>query len=303
MHAKFIAETVHVDGAKLAQRILDRVTGRISEMSLQAEKLKVPKLAILALSNREDSDSFLRNKQTMFQRLGLELEVVGLGKDPSLSSIMDKIDLLNSCSDIHGIQIYQPLPLDVRKHSLEIFNRISGDKDVEGLNSLNYEKMDYVDLSYAILEETVLSCTFKSICAVLHEHDVQCKDKFAVVYGKSYTGGGPIAKALKRAGARVKTIDKKTENPDSFLCDADIVVTCAGKMDLFDVGLLKDNSTVLDFGINLTKDKKVKGDLETDSLQGKGHLVARVPGGMGPITSAMVLQNLYILWKNSLSRR
>lgn len=286
-----------VEGSKIANSVLKSLQSDVLSCMAGLGAESAPQLAVLAISDRGDSDSFLSQKQNMFKRMSFEMKVERVQAGCSLSELLHRIDLLNRDQAVHGIQIYLPLPPNLKPFGRAIFDAISPAKDVEGLNSSVYSRMQAFDPTGDICAAGVFPCTFKSTAKVLQEYRVQCSNKKAVVLGNSYTAGQPIGAALRAFGAEVSMVDKRVKQPERIIAEADIVVSAVGKTDIFDVGLLRDGAVVLDFGINLTQDKKVRGDLDCSKLLSRASLVSQVPGGMGPITSAMVLHNLYTLWR------
>ncbi len=289
-----------VEGSKIANSILTRLQLDVQSCIDRFGVRLVPQLVVLTVSDRSDSDSFLLQKTKMVQRIGFKLRVERLQAGCSLDELVERIDSLNRDQEVHGIQIHLPMPQKLRSHSQAIFDSIAPYKDVEGLSSAVYLRMKSYDASIDICDAGVFPCNFKSTAKVLQEYRVQCSEKKAVVLGNSYTAGQTIAEALRAFGASVTTIDSKTKQPSLAIAEAHILASATGKIDVFDVGLVREGAVVLDFGINSTADNKVRGDLDTSRLLERASLVTPVPGGMGPLTSAMVLHNLYNLWKDQI---
>lgn len=286
-----------VEGSKIASTVLAGLQHDVQNCVGKFGLKVAPQLAVLTFSDRGDSDSFLAQKRKMVEKLSFAMRVERLQADCSLEDLIRRIEELNLDQTLHGIQIHLPLPPNLKPHGQVIFDTIAPAKDVEGLSSTVYHRMKSFDASLDICAAGVYPCNFKSTAKVLQEYQVQCHKKKAVVLGNSYTTGQPIGAALRAFGAEVTMVDSKTKQPEQAIAEADILVSAVGKTDIFDLGLVRDGAVVLDFGINLTPENKVRGDLDSSKLLGRASLVSPVPGGMGPLTSAMVFHNLYTLWR------
>lgn len=275
-----------IDGKSLAQKI---------RLELKDEVLKLknkginPKLAVIMVGDDKASKVYVKNKSKACEEVGIEYEEHLLGSDIKMDELISVIDELNERSDIHGILLQSPIPkhLDINK----AFNRIDYKKDVDGFNPINVGKL-------VIGQDTFISCTPFGVMKMLEEHGIDVEGKNAVVIGRSNIVGKPLAQCLLTKNATVTICHSRTKNIHEITSNADIVVAALGKPKYIKENMIKEGAVVIDVGINRTDDGKLVGDVDFDSVSKKASYITPVPGGVGPMTIAMLMTNVVKAAKN-----
>ena len=262
-----------IDGKKLAQKI------RL-ELKTEAEKFKTrPKLAVILVGNDPASKIYVKNKNKACEEVGINYEEHVLEETTKMEDLLQLIDRLNSDDSINGILLQAPLP----KH-LEInraFEEISPIKDVDGFNPINVGKL-------LIGEDTFISCTPYGIIKMLEEYNIPIQGKNAVVVGRSNIVGKPLAQCLLNKNATVIICHSKTENLSNYTKNADILISAVGKANLITADMVKEGATVIDVGMNRNDNGKLCGDAS---------YITPVPGGVGPMTITMLMNNVIKAYK------
>lgn len=271
-----------IDGKKLAQKI------RL-ELKTEAEKFKTkPKLAVILVGNDQASKIYVRNKSKACEEVGIEYEEHVLEETTKMGDLLGLIEKLNSDDSINGILLQAPLP----KH-LEInraFEKISPIKDVDGFNPINVGKL-------LIGEDTFISCTPYGIIKMLEEYNIPIQGKNAVVVGRSNIVGKPLAQCLLNKNATVTICHSKTENLSNYTENADILISAVGKANLITADMVKEGATVIDVGMNRNNNGKLCGDVDFENIKEIARYITPVPGGVGPMTITMLMNNVIKAYK------
>lgn len=271
-----------IDGKKLAQKI------RL-ELKTEAEKFKTrPKLAVILVGNDPASKIYVRNKNKACEEVGINYEEHVLEETTKMEDLLQLIDRLNSDDSINGILLQAPLP----KH-LEInraFEEISPIKDVDGFNPINIGKL-------LIGEDEFISCTPYGIIKMLEEYNIPIQGKNAVVVGRSNIVGKPLAQCLLNKNATVIICHSKTENLSNYTKNADILISAVGKADLITADMVKEGATVIDVGMNRNDNGKLCGDVDFENVKEIASYITPVPGGVGPMTITMLMNNVIKAYK------
>ncbi|MFR7874067.1 MAG: bifunctional methylenetetrahydrofolate dehydrogenase/methenyltetrahydrofolate cyclohydrolase FolD [Christensenellales bacterium] len=271
-----------IDGKKLAQKI------RL-ELKTEAEKFKTkPKLAVILVGNDQASKIYVRNKSKACEEVGIEYEEHVLEETTKMGDLLGLIEKLNSDDSINGILLQAPLP----KH-LEInraFEKISPIKDVDGFNPINVGKL-------LIGEDTFISCTPYGIIKMLEEYNIPIQGKNAVVVGRSNIVGKPLAQCLLNKNATVTICHSKTENLINYTRNADILISAVGKANLITADMVKEGATVIDVGMNRNNNGKLCGDVDFENVKEIARYITPVPGGVGPMTITMLMNNVIKAYK------
>ena len=271
-----------IDGKKLAQKI------RL-ELKTEAEKFKTrPKLAVILVGNDPASKIYVRNKSKACEEVGINYEEHVLEETTKMEDLLQLIDRLNSDDSINGILLQAPLP----KH-LEInraFEEISPIKDVDGFNPINVGKL-------LIGEEAFISCTPYGIIKMLEEYNIPIQGKNAVVVGRSNIVGKPLAQCLLNKNATVIICHSKTENLSNYTKNADILISAVGKANLITADMVKEGATVIDVGMNRNDNGKLCGDVDFENVKEIASYITPVPGGVGPMTITMLMNNVIKAYK------
>lgn len=269
-----------IDGKALAQKI------RL-ELKQEVEQLKKsginPKLAVIMVGEDKASKVYVRNKSRACEEIGIEYEEFLLPENTELNTLLDIIEDLNNRKDINGILLQSPIPknLDIN----EAFKKIDSAKDVDGFNPINVGKL-------VIGQDCFISCTPYGIIKMLEEYNIPIEGKNAVVIGRSNIVGKPVAQCLMAKNATVTICHSRTKNIEEFTKRADILIAALGKPKFVKADMVKDGSTVIDVGINRTEEGKLVGDVDFENIESKVEYITPVPGGVGPMTIAMLMNNV-----------
>ena len=305
-----VVKTIVLDGPLLSKNILSKVGPRISRVTEISRtisgktELTMPKLGVISVGGeRADAGSYLTQKKAFFSGMGLDLEVLVSPTEAGESRVIEQIEILNKDPSYSGIMLYLPLPTAMRNSTTSILNRIDPLKDVECMNPDLYEaNMSSLQVGNETLlresvQKMVLPCTYLACLHVLDEYGIETLGRKAAVIGNGFSVGMPIAAMLQQRGALVEQFDRSAGKLREQIQDKDIIVTGTGSKNLFDLDFVKEGCTVLDLGLTSLGEGKYRGDVPYDKLIGRARLVTPVPKGIGPITSAMLIRNLVLLWE------
>ena len=269
-----------IDGKAVAKTIRE-------ELRKESDSLKmngiIPRLAVILVGDDAASKIYVKNKSKACEDVGIEYEEVILDADTSMNEILRVIDELNERQDINGILLQSPIPkgLDIQS----AFERINYKKDVDGFNPLNVGKL-------MIGQETFISCTPYGILKLLEYYNIPIEGKHAVIIGRSNIVGKPLAQCLLKENATVTICHSKTANLPEITQKADILISAVGKINLVTEDMVKQDAVVIDVGMNRDSNGKLKGDVDFDNVKEKTSYITPVPGGVGPMTIAMLMNNV-----------
>lgn len=269
-----------IDGKALARKIR-------MELKEEVEKLKkkniFPKLAVIMVGEDKASKVYVRNKSKACEEIGVEYEEFLLKDDTKMEDLLNLIEELNNRPDINGILLQSPIPkhLDINK----AFNKIDYRKDVDGFNPVNVGKL-------VIGEDCFISCTPFGVMKMFEEYGIEIEGKNAVVVGRSNIVGKPLAQCLLKKNATVTICHSRTKNIHEITNNADIVVAALGKPKYIKENMVKEGAVVIDIGINRGDDGKLVGDVDFENVSKKASYITPVPGGVGPMTIAMLMNNV-----------
>ena len=259
-----------------------------NSLKLEVEELKKeginPKLAVIMVGNDPSSKIYVRNKSLSCKELGIDYEEYLLDENTKMDELLELIDKLNKDNSIHGILLQSPIPknLDIN----EAFRRISPSKDVDGFNPTNVGKL-------TLGQDTFVSCTPFGIIKILELNNIPIEGKHAVVIGRSNIVGKPMIQCLLNKNATVTVCHSKTSNLKEITRQADILVVAIGKTKYVTEDMVKDNAVVIDVGINRDLETgKICGDVDFENVSKKASYITPVPGGIGPMTIAMLMNNI-----------
>ena len=269
-----------INGKELAAKVRANLKTEVEELKKQGIN---PKLAVIMVGNDASSAVYVRNKSKACNEIGIEFEEFLLDENINIGELLEIIDKLNNRDDVHGILLQSPIPkhLDIRK----AFNSISYQKDVDGFHPINIGKL-------AIGEESFVSCTPAGVMKMLEEYGIEVQGKNAIVIGRSNIVGKPLANLLLNANATVTTCHSKTKNISEIAKNADILIAALGKPKFVTEDMVKEGAVVIDVGINRNEDGKLIGDVDFEKVEPKASYITPVPGGVGPMTIAMLMQNV-----------
>lgn len=269
-----------IDGKELSKKIR-------KELKLEADMLRqnkiIPKLAVILVGDDSASKVYIRNKSKACEDVGVEFEEILLDSNTSMEKLLSIIDGLNVRKDINGILLQSPIPkgLDIQ----EAFERIDYKKDVDGFNPINVGKL-------MIGQDTFISCTPYGIIKMLEAYNIEIEGKHAVVIGRSNIVGKPLSQCLLNKNATVTICHSRTRNLSEITRTADILISAVGKVNMVTEYMVKDGAVVIDVGMNRNDEGKLVGDVDFEKVKEKASYITPVPGGVGPMTIAMLMNNV-----------
>ncbi len=268
-----------IDGKSLAQKICSDLKQKISALNGN-----IPCLAVILVGDDEASRIYVRNKQKKAAEVGIDCHIIELSDSIGENALLETIDELNNNPEVNGIIVQLPLPqhLDTQK----IIARISPDKDVDGFTPYNS------GLLSSNHPDAFVSATPKGVLAMLQSINVNLCGKHAVVIGRSQIVGRPMGKLLLNHDCTVTITHSHTVDLPSITKTADIIVSACGQPQMIKSSWIKDGAIIIDVGINRT-DGKLCGDIDFDDVKNKASYITPVPGGVGPMTIAMLLTNTF----------
>lgn len=268
-----------IDGKELAKITRANVKREVDELKKDGI---VPKLAVILVGDNPASKIYVRNKSRACDETGILYEEYLLGEDTTREELLSLIDKLNDKKEVHGILLQSPLPngLDIN----EAFSRIDSKKDVDGFHPINVGKL-------ALGQDTFVSCTPHGVMRMFEAYHIDIEGKNAVVIGRSNIVGKPMAQCLLQKNATVTICHSKTKNIGEIIKRADIIVAALGKTKFVTADMVKEGAVVIDVGMNRTEEG-LFGDVDFEEVKKKASYITPVPGGVGPMTIAMLMENV-----------
>ncbi|MBF1992795.1 bifunctional methylenetetrahydrofolate dehydrogenase/methenyltetrahydrofolate cyclohydrolase FolD [Staphylococcus schleiferi] len=258
----------------------------------EVEKLKAqgytPKLSVILVGNNGASQSYVRSKKKAAEKIGMISEVIHLDADTSEADVLKELDRLNQDDSVSGILVQVPLPKQVDEQ--KVLDAIDPAKDVDGFHPINIGRL-YLD------EAKLIPCTPLGVMELLKHADIDLEGKNAVVIGRSHIVGQPVAKLLIQQNATVTVLHSRSQNISEHLKQADVIVSAVGRPGMVTRDDVKDGAVVIDVGNTPDENGKLKGDVEYDEVKEIAGAITPVPGGVGPMTITMVLNNTLIAEK------
>ncbi len=277
-----------IDGNAIAESIIEELTEEVGQISG-----KKPVIAVVRVGEDPASVSYVRKKQKTAERIGIGSQLHILPADISKEALFEKIDALNSDPDVNGILVQAPLPKHIDE--TETFNRVLPGKDVDGFNTLNIGKLCQEDSSGFV------ACTPAGIVELIERSGIETEGKHVVVLGRSQIVGKPAALLMMRkaipGNATVTVCHSRTKDLPRVTRQADILIAAIGRANFVTSDMVKDGVAVVDVGINRVEDATKKrgyrlvGDVDFEAVAPKSSHITPVPGGVGPMTVAMLMHN------------
>ena len=268
-----------IDGKKEAQLLRDKIKKEIDSIRLKFNK--VPSLTVILIGDFAPSQIYVKNKEKNAKEVGINSEVVRYPKEISEQEVLKKIRELNDNDAVSGILVQLPLPPQINKE--KIINAIDPLKDVDGFHPINVGNLSS---GY----NATVPCTPLGCLLLIKKNEPNLSGKHAVIIGRSNLNGKPMAQLLLKENCTVTILHSKTKNLKTECLKGDIVVVAVGVANLVKSDWVKENSIVIDVGINKVGDKIV-GDVEFETVKEKAKAITPVPGGVGPMTIACLLKN------------
>jgi methylenetetrahydrofolate dehydrogenase (NADP+) / methenyltetrahydrofolate cyclohydrolase len=269
-----------IDGKAIAAKIREEQKQRI--LRLQQQHSVRPGLAVILVGNDPASQIYVRNKVTACKDVGIRSELVEMPATATQDQLLSRIDALNTDPTIHGILVQLPLPPQIDVHS--VLERIDFHKDVDGFHLYNVGGLITGNMVFP-------PCTPYGVQKILEHEKIEVEGRNVVVVGASNIVGKPMALMLMQQEATVCICHKKTRDLGMFTMLADILVVAAGVPGLIVPQMVRTGAVVIDVGINRLPDGRIVGDVEFEGVRQKASAITPVPGGVGPMTIAMLLFN------------
>ena len=269
-----------IDGKELAQEIRNDLKIKCSELK---EKGIKPKLAVILVGDDKASQIYIRNKSKACQEVGIDFEEYLLKKDTTQKKLLDLIETLNNNPNIHGILLQSPLPghLDINEANMNNKKK----KDVDGFNPVNVGKL-------CLNQDTFVSCTPYGIMKMFEKYNIDLTGKNVTIIGRSNIVGKPLVQCCINKNATVTVCHSKTKNLEEHTKNADVVIVAIGKPKFLKENMIKKDAVIIDVGINRDENGKVVGDVDFENVSKKASYITPVPGGVGPMTIAMLMNNV-----------
>lgn len=268
-----------IDGKAIAASIRAELKEKIEKLALK------PGLAVVIVGNDPASQIYVRNKIKACAEVGINSYSYELPADCSQKQLEDVLDELAKAENVHGILLQLPLPSGFDAESA--MRKIPREKDVDGFSAENLGKL-------VLHEEKTVACTPLGVMQIFKREGIELEGKNAVVLGRSDTVGKPMALLLLNANATVTVCHSKTKNIKEICKNADIIVSAIGRANFVTEDMVKDGAVVIDVGINRDGNGKLCGDVDFEKVKEKASYITPVPGGVGPMTIAMLMYNTYV---------
>lgn len=283
-----------IDGKAIAQQIRDGLKAEV--VKLQREKGITPGLAAVLVGENPASKVYVNMKAKACEEVGIYSEKIHLPADTPQERLIELVHQLNQNKKIHGILIQLPLPPPLDEHA--VLQEVDPNKDVDGFHPVNLGKL----LSAKFWNELppFVPCTPAGCIKLIESTGTEIEGKNAVVVGRSVIVGKPAAMLLLAKQATVTVAHSRTKNLKEICRQADILVVAVGKAGLVTAGMIKPGAIVIDVGVNRMSDGKLVGDVDFEGAKEVAGYITPVPGGVGPMTIAMLLSNTVASAKRSL---
>lgn len=269
-----------IDGKKLSKEIREKLKLKSNELK---EKGIKPKLAVIMVGDDKASQVYVRNKSKACNEIGIEFEEFILDKGIEQKELIELIKKLNKDNNVHGILLQSPIPahLDIN----EAFKTINPEKDVDGFNPVNVGKL-------CLNQDTFVSCTPYGIMKLFESYNIDLTGKNVTILGRSNIVGKPLIQCCLNKNATVTVCHSKTKDLKEHTKNADVVISAIGKAKFVTEDMIKSGAVVIDVGTNRGEDGKLTGDVDFDNVSKKASYITPVPGGVGPMTIAMLMNNV-----------
>lgn len=279
-----------LDGKKISNDIKDEIAEEVKKMKAKGEK--VPHLAAIIVGNDGASLTYVGSKVRACERVGFESTLIQLSNTTSEVELLDTIEELNNNDDIDGFIVQLPLPEQIDEQNVLL--AVDPNKDVDGFHPMNFGRMA-LDMS------TFIPATPFGILELLDRYKVETSGKHTVVIGRSHIVGRPMSILMGRKGfpgnSTVTLTHSRTKNIEEITKQADIIITALGKPEFLKADMIKEGVVVIDVGITRVPDAtkqrgyRITGDVDFENVSKKASFITPVPGGVGPMTIAMLLKN------------
>lgn len=268
-----------INGKEISQQIKDELKEKVAKLKAEGTGIC---LAVIQVGNDPASTVYVGNKKKACAYIGIESRAFELPEETTEEELLSIIADLNADDTVHGILVQLPVPKHINEE--KIINAISPKKDVDGFHPESVG-------SLCIGKQGFVSCTPAGIIQLLKRSDIEIEGKHCVVIGRSNIVGKPMSILLLRENGTVTICHSKTKNIKEICKQADILVVAIGRPKMIDASYVKPGATVIDVGIHRDENNKLCGDVDFDSVEPVAGAITPVPGGVGPMTIAMLMNN------------
>ena len=275
-----------LDGTKIANEILDDLKNQVENLKKKGAEVC---LGIILVGNRKDSESYVRMKKKRCQEIGITNFDVQLPENITEEELLEHVERMNQNPFIQGMLVQLPLPPHI--NSERVISKVSVEKDVDGFHPINFANLALQRQP----EKTIFPCTPEGIIYLLDSYQIPIEGKDVVVVGKSNIVGLPMALMMMHNGATVTVCHSKTKNLKQKTSKGDILIVACGEPEMITSEYVKEGAVVIDVGINSVEDEtkkcgyRIVGDVNFEFVEEKCTYLTPVPGGVGPMTIAMLL--------------
>ncbi|WP_268913018.1 bifunctional 5,10-methylenetetrahydrofolate dehydrogenase/5,10-methenyltetrahydrofolate cyclohydrolase [Lentilactobacillus sp. SPB1-3] len=282
-----------IDGKNLAKRLNEMTAQRVEKLRTSHDI--VPGLVVIIVGADQASQRYVRNKHRTAQKLGINSTIKELSSDVSQEELLTLIRQFNDDKTVNGILVQDPLPNQIDEKL--VTKTIAPEKDVDGFHPENVGKLYLNDNS-----NYPVACTPKGIMTMFSEYNIDLMGKDVVMIGRSAIVGKPMAALMLNAGASVTIVHRHSKDVASYTKNADVIVSATGHLHTVTADDVKPGAVVIDVGQNMNEDGHLVGDVDFDDVEPKASFITPVPGGVGPMTIATLMQQTVDLTEWSLLR-
>lgn len=268
-----------IDGKKISAEIKDELKKQVSELKADGKEIT---LAVIQVGNDPASSVYVGNKKKACEYIGIKSLAYELPEETTEEKLLSIIEELNNRDDVNGILVQLPLPSHINED--KVIETIDSKKDVDGFNPMSVGAL-------SIGKKGFVSCTPAGIIQLLKRSNIEIEGKECVVVGRSNIVGKPMAMLLLRENGTVTVAHSRTKNLKEVTKRADILVAAVGKPRFITADYVKEGAVVIDVGIHRNENNKLCGDVDFESVEPKASAITPVPGGVGPMTIAMLMYN------------
>ena len=279
-----------IDGKKISQDIKDELKEKVTALKDTGTEVA---LAVIQVGNDPASSVYVRNKKKACEYIGIRSLSYELPEETTEDALIELIEKLNKDETVNGILVQLPVPKHIDPD--KIIRTISPEKDVDGFHPQNVGKL-------VIGEEGFISCTPAGVIQLLKRSGIEISGKNCVVVGRSNIVGKPVAIMLLEKNATVTVAHSKTKNLKELALQADVIVAAVGKESVVTADMVKPGAAVIDVGMNRNAEGKLCGDVDTEEVAKVAGYISPVPGGVGPMTIAMLLSNTVEAYEKRLQK-
>ena len=269
-----------IDGKNLAKEIRESLKVEVNKLK---EKGIIPHLSVIMVGDNDASKVYVRNKSRACEEIGIEFKEYLLPNDTKQEELISLIEKLNKDKNVNGILLQSPIPKPLNIQ--EAFNTIDPKKDVDGFNPYNVGNL-------CIGQDGFIPCTPYGIMKMFEKYNIEIDGKKVAITGRSNIVGKPMAQCMLAKNATVTICHSRTRELKKELKDADIIISAAGKRNMVTEDMVKEGAVIIDVGMNRNDEGKLCGDVDFKKLKEKASYITPVPGGVGPMTIAMLMSNV-----------